>query len=247
MHPPRRVARVAGVVYLLMCILGGVARLAVRDRLYVPGDAATTASNIVANVDSLRMSVVADLVIAMAFVFVGLAFYRLLKHADRSAAGAMMLFATVGAAMILANLVFHHAALLVATGASYATAFGAQGSDALVLLLLDMHHAGDTIAGIFHGLWLLSVGYLAVKSRMFPRLLGVLLVVAGASWIVDTLVRFAAPDLPGVVHVLLTAPQFAELAMVAFLLIKGVTASPLGARLATTQHSTSLVTTKAHS
>jgi hypothetical protein len=208
-----------------MVILGGFAHLGVRASVHAPGDAATTAANLVANAGTYRAAFVADLVMATLFVFLGLALYRLLEHADRKAAVAMMVFVAVGSGLILVNLLFDHAALLVATDASYAAAFGGEGADALALLLLDLHHHGYTIAGIFFGLWLLPLAHLAVRSRMFPRLLGIALGVAGASWIVATIVRFAAPDLPAAVHGLLTVPTFAEFALVLYLLVKGVRTS----------------------
>jgi hypothetical protein len=219
---PTRLARLAGVLYLLMCILGVFAHLNVRAGIHAPGDAAATAAGIVANATLFRASLVADMIMATLFVFLGLVLHRLLRQTDRTAAGAMVTFVVVGAAMILVNLLFHHAALLVATDPTYAAAFGAEGADALALLLLDLHHDGYTIAGIFFGLWLLPLGYLAVRSGMFPRLLGVAVAVAGLSFVVDTLVRFAAPDLPAAVHAALTAPQFAEIAMILYLLIRGV-------------------------
>ncbi len=57
---------------------------------------------------------------------------------------------------------------------------------------------------------------------MLPRVLGYAIGLAGVSWIVDTLVRFTAPDLPGFVHGVLTAPQFAELVLIVYLLVRGV-------------------------
>jgi hypothetical protein len=132
-----------------------------------------------------------------------------------------VVFVAVGAGMILVNLVFHHAALLVATDLSYGD-LGSQSSDGLVLLLLDLHGHGYTLAGIFFGLWLLPLGYLAYQSGLFPRLLSVLLIVAGVSWIIDTLVSFLWPDVPGIVHAVITAPTIAELWLIAYLVIKGV-------------------------
>ncbi len=222
MSSPSRVARAAGVLYLLMAILGGYAHLGVRNTVYTPGDAATTTANIVGNPTLFRVSLVADLAMAILFVSVGVALHRLLRHVDLSAAGAMVLFVTVGAAMILTNLLFHQAALLVATDASVATSLGVEAADALTLFLLDLHQVGYTLAGIFFGLWLLPLSYLAVRSRMFPRLLGVALGVAGVAWIVDTVVRFAAPELPGIFRVALEAPRFAEFALILYLLIRGV-------------------------
>ncbi len=68
---------------------------------------------------------------------------------------------------------------------------------------------------------------------MLPRALGYAIGLAGVSWIVDTLVRFAAPDLPGVVHGALTAPQYAELVLIVYLLLRGVRTSGLSDRAPT--------------
>ena len=130
----------------------------------------------------------------------------------------MVVFVAVGAGMILANLLLHQAALLVATDTTYE----ALRSDELVLLLLDLHQVGYTLAGVFFGLWLLPLGYLAYRSGLFPRSLSILLAVAGGSWIVDTLAVFLFPDLPAMVHTILTAPTFAEFWLIAYLLIRGV-------------------------
>lgn len=221
MTASKRLARAAGALYLLMAAMGSIAHLGVRADIRVPGDAAATAQNIAANATWFRASHVADIAMATIFVFVGLTLYLLLRHVDRHAAGAMVVFVAVGAAMILVNLVFHHTALLVATDPSF-DAVSAHGADGLALLLLDMHDHGYTIAGIFFGLWLLPLGYLAHKSGLFPKALSILLVVAGGSWIIDTLVGFAWPELPELVHLVLTAPTFAEFWLIVYLLTRGV-------------------------
>lgn len=223
MTASKRLARVAGGLYLLMAVLGGIAQLGVRADIRVPGDAAATAQNIAANPTLFRFSLVADIAMATIFVFVGVTLYLLLRHVDRHAAGALVVFVAVGAGMILVNLLFHHAALLVATDPAY-HALGAQSSDGLVLLLLDLHDHGYTIAGVFFGLWLLPLGYLTYQSGLFPRALSILLVVAGGGWIADTLVGFLFPDLPALVHTIIEAPRVAELWMIAYLVIKGVRA-----------------------
>jgi hypothetical protein len=222
MASSKRLARLAGVLYLLMCVLGGLAHLGVRADVRVPGDAAATAANIAAGPTLFRLSLVADIAMAVFFVFLGIALYLLLRHVDRHGAGALLVvFVAVGAGMILANLVFHHAALLVATEPAYSVS-GGQGGDGLVLLLTDMHDAGYTLAGAFFGLWLLPLGYLVRRSGLFPRGLGVLLVLAGGAWIIGTLVEFLWPDLPGALHTLIAAPTIAEFWMVLYLLTRGV-------------------------
>ena len=166
-------------LYLVVAIFGGFAQI-VRVKVYVPGDAATTVENVVANASLVRMSFVADLVQATFFLFVVMALYRLLQHVNKSVARAMVIFVVVAVGITCLNMVHQLGALLVATDPSYAGAFGTEGSDALVLLLLDLQHSGYLIAQIFFGLWLFPLGLLAYRSGMFPRPLGVVLMLGTA-------------------------------------------------------------------
>ncbi len=64
-----------------------------------------------------------------------------------------------------------------------------------MLLLLDTQHYGILIAQIFFGLWLVPLGYLAYRSSgMFPKWLGVLLILGGVCYLVDLLAAFLVPD-----------------------------------------------------
>jgi hypothetical protein len=224
MATPERLARLAGALYLLMFVLGTSAELGVRAGVRVPGDAAATVANLTADPTLFRLALVADIAMATVFVCLGVTLQRLFRHVDRHAATTLLVAVAVGAGMILTNLVLHQAALLVATDPTY----GAIGSDELVLLLLDLHGHGYTLAGVFFGLWLLPLGYLGHRSGRLPRLLSILLLVAGGAWVVDTLASFLAPDLPAIAHAIIKAPTFAEFWLIAFLLVRGVrTPSPL--------------------
>ena len=158
----------------------------VENKVYVAGDAATTAGNVVANSGLVRVGIVADLFQATIWVFLAMTLYMLLKHVNKSAASAMVVLVAIGAGIVCLNEVFEFEGLRVATGAVNLAAFGPAGSNALVLLLLDTQHYGFLIAQIFFGLWLVPLGYLAYKSGMFPKALGVLLIVGGACYLVGT-------------------------------------------------------------
>ena len=81
MTSPKRLARTAGVLYLLVGIFGGFAQGFVYPKIYAAGDAATTAGNLVANSGLVRIGVLADLVQATVWVFLAMALYRLLRQA----------------------------------------------------------------------------------------------------------------------------------------------------------------------
>ena len=223
MNSPKRLARIAGVLYLLVGIFGGFAEGFMEPRMYVAGNAATTAGNVVANSGLVRIGVVADLFQATVFVFLGMTLYLLLKHVHKSAASAMVVLVAIATSIMCLNDVFEFEGLRAATGAVNLAALGTTGSHALVLLLLDTQHYGLLIAQIFFGLWLVPLGYLAYKSGWFPKALGVLLVVGGVCYLVDTLALFLIPDFGQKISTFVVIPSaIAEISMVVYLLVIGV-------------------------
>ena len=96
---PKRLAKTAGVLYLLVGIFGGFAQGYVYPKMYAAGDAATTAGNLVANSGLVRIGVVADLFQAIVLVFLAMTLYRLLKHVHQSAAIAMVILVVIGSSI----------------------------------------------------------------------------------------------------------------------------------------------------
>jgi hypothetical protein len=223
MNSPKPLARIAGVLYLLVGIFGGFAEGFVDPKMYVAGHAAATAGNVIANSELVRMGVVAHLLDGTFFVFLAMTLYILLEHVHKSVARAMLILVVLATGIICLNAVFQFEGLRVATDSSYAAALGAAGSNALVLLLLDIQHYGTLIAQVFFGLWLVPLGYLAYKSGLFPKWLGVLLIVGGVCYLVDLLAAFLVPDLGQTIHGIVIIPSaLAEIAMVLYLLVVGV-------------------------
>lgn len=223
MNSTKRLARIAGLLYLVNGIASGFAFAYVLGKVYVPGNAATTAANVAANPGLVRAGVVADLFQGAEWIFLATALYLLLRHVHHSAARLMVVLVSVGAAIVCLNDVFQFESVRIATDGSYATALGAAGSSALVLLLLELHHYGFLVAQIFFGLWLLPFGYLAYKSGMFPKALGVALIAGGACYLVGMLAVFLVPGSGEKINVFVTIPSaIAEISMVLYLLVFGV-------------------------
>jgi hypothetical protein len=221
---PKRLARVGGVLYLLVGILGGFAEGFIDPKMYVSGNAAATAGNLVANSGLVRLGVVAHLLDGTFFVFLALTLYTLLKHVNKGVARAMLVLVALATGIICLNAVFQFEGLRVAIDSSYAAAMGAAGSNAIVLLLLDTQHYGTLVAQVFFGLWLVPLGYLAYRSAgWLPKWLGVVLIVGGVCYLVDLLAAFLAPDFGQKIHAFDFIPSaIAEIAMVLYLLIVGV-------------------------
>jgi hypothetical protein len=223
MSSPKRLARIAGVLYLLVGIFGGFAEGYVEPKMYVAGNAAVTTGNVVANAGLVRMGVVADLLDGTLFVFLALVLYILLKDVHKSVARAMLVLVVLATGITCLSALFEFEGLRVATGAVDMAAIGAGGSNAVILLLLDAQHYGLLIGQVFFGLWLAPLGYLAYRSGWFPKALGVVLVAACACYLVDLLAAFLVPDLGKAIHgFVIILPAIAEPAMVLYLLVIGV-------------------------
>jgi hypothetical protein len=223
MASPKRLAGIAGVLYLIVGIFGGFAEGVMEPRMYVAGNAAATAANVVANAGLVRIGVVADLFQASIFLFLALTLYLLLEHVNRNAARAMVILVAIATSIMCLNDVFEFEGLRVATGAVDPTALGAAGSNAMVLLLLDLQHYGLLIAQIFFGLWLVPLGYLAYRSGMIPKSLGAALVGGGVCYLVDMLALFLVPDVGTNIAAFVVIPSaIAEFWMVGYLLLMGV-------------------------
>ena len=91
------------------------------------------------------------------------------------------------------------------------------------MLLLEIQHYGILAAQVFFGLWLAPLGYLAYRSGLFPKALGVILVVATVSYLLIVVLAFLLPDLAKQINVfLIIAPVISEIWMVFYLLVVGV-------------------------
>jgi hypothetical protein len=222
MNAPKHLARIAGLLYLVVGIFGGLTVGYATPRVYAAGDAATT-RNILANSGLVLFGVMADLLQATAFIFLALALYALLKDVNKNAARAMVSLVAIATAIMCINEIFQFSALGVAGDEPYAAAFGAAGLQSLVMLLMDMHHYGFLIAQIFFALWLVPLGYLAYQSGMFPKVLGVVLVAAGVSYLLDMIAAFLFPEISMRIHGLLAIlPTIAEVWTLVYLLVVGV-------------------------
>ena len=216
---PNKTARVAGYLYLMLFPLGIFGIIYVPSSLIVLGDAATTASNIMANELLYRLSIVTALTLQIVNIFLALALYKLLNPVDKNNAVLMVILVLVAAPIAMLNELNHVAVLLVLSGSDFLTAFSMDQVQASVPLFLNLHEHGVFIAQIFWGLWLFPMGYLIFKSNFLPLALGILMIIGGFGYLVDSFVYFIFPDFD------VTFSEFTflgELLLPLWLMFKGV-------------------------
>ncbi len=217
----RKAARVAGLLYLIVIVAGISAEFFVRQRLIVPGDAAATANNIMANELLFRLGFVSDIIMITSFLLLPLAFYVLLKPVNKNLASLMVIFVLASVPISFINMLNYFAPLLLLSGAEYLTVFEAGQLHAQVMLSLNSFEAGYFIAQIFHGLWLFPLGFLVYKSGYFPRIWGVLLMIACFSFLIPVFTFFLAPSYEVITYPGIVVMIVAEFGFCGWLLVKG--------------------------
>jgi hypothetical protein len=219
MNSPQKTARVAGFLYLIIFCLALFAELFVRQSLIVPGDATTTANNIMASDGLFRIGIVSFLIEQMVFLLLPLVLYKLLKPVNKNIAALMVILVLVGIPIAMLNLLNQFAVLLLVSGADYLTAFEADQLHAQVMLFLDLYQHGIFIAKIFWGLWLFPLGYLVFKSGFLPRILGILLIISGLGYLIDDFMVLLSPNSGAILSLF---AFIGEWLFALWLLIKGV-------------------------
>lgn len=214
----REAAMVAGFGLLFMTIFALFANVFALPSLIVPGDATGTANNIMANEGLFRIAICSFIIVIILDVLVAWAFYVLLKPVNKSLSLLMAWFRLVYATILTFSLVFLVIVLLLLSDAEYLTVFETDQLHAQVMLFLNAFSDGWAVGLVLFGLHLTVLGYLVFRSDYIPGILGVLLIVAGLSYIIDNFGKFLFPNFDVTISMVL---GWGELLFMFWLLLKG--------------------------
>jgi hypothetical protein len=222
MNSLKKTARSAGVLYIIMDVFMIFGGMYVDPKIYVPGDAVTTVSNILASEWLFRLGFVSNLVGLILQLLLVLALYDLFKSVDKGQARLMVILVVAGVSVAFLNTLFQYAPILLLSGAGHLSTFNPAQLQTLSMVFLDMYEHGIMIAEIFWGLWLIPLGILVYKSRFVPKVLGVLLIVGCFGHLISFLSIFLFPGYRTILTPIGDTVMLAELPVFFWLLIKGV-------------------------
>jgi len=171
-----------------------------------------------------RMGIGIELVLLLSEIVLSILLYVLFKPVNKT----LSLVAAVSRLAMTAihgvNLLNHFIVLLLLGGAGYLTVFQPDQLQALVTLFLDSYNYGYTIGIVFFTLHTFTLAYLIFKSSYFPKILGVLFMVAAFGYLIDDFSHVLIANYKtGPVYLALPI-AIAEIAFPLWLLIKGVNA-----------------------
>jgi hypothetical protein len=223
---PRRLARIAGGLYLIIIVGGFFAIGYVPAMLVVPGDVVATAQNIQAHELLYRLGLVAHLIILVCNIPLALIFYELFKVVSRRLALLVVFFTLVGTALEGANLLNQFVPLMLLGGGHYLSVFTTEQLQALAYMPLDMQAISYNIQQVIYAGYLLTAGYLIFRSTFLPRVIGVLLAIGGLCYLTYSFADFLAPGFAAHLVPYIQVPSgVAELSLCLWLLVMGVNVS----------------------
>jgi hypothetical protein len=219
---PQVYGRIGGVLYLIIIVAGLFGEVFVRNKLIVSGDATATADNIRSFELLWRVGIAGNLFHLACSVALALIFYVLLRPVSRNLALLAAFFNLVSIGLEAASKLHLLAALFPLEKAEYLKAFEPEQLRALAYLSIKSHGFGVSL--IFFGCVCLVFGYLIFRSGYLPKALGVLMQIAGLSYLTNSFALVLAPAFADMIFPAVLVPAFiGETSLCLWLIVKGVT------------------------
>jgi hypothetical protein len=221
----RQAAIVAGLGLLLMTPPAIFMNFFVLESLIVPGDAAATANNFMANELQFRLGICSFIIVIILDVLVAWGLYVFLKPVNKSLSLLAAWFRLLYTAVFAMSMLYLFTVLRLISGADYLTVFGTDQLFAQMLLSLNAFNDGWAIGYVcFFGLHLIVLGYIVYKSGYIPRILGVLLIIGGFGYLIDSFALLLLPNYEAytlIFSLLIIPTAIGELLLALWLLIRG--------------------------
>jgi hypothetical protein len=219
---PRLLARIAGVFYLIIIACALFAYMYVRGQVIVPGNMAQTATNLLEHERFYRLGFSAAVVVVLCNPPMGLILYELLKVVNPRLALLALVFITVSTTIEAVNLFNYIMPLFTFSLPEYRAAFNPEELQALARGSNRLWGYAFGVSLAFFGVFCVLIGYLLFRSKFFPRVLGVLMIIAGAYYLTNySFVGFLGfPDIPYIG--MLRPTLVAEAALALWLAVIGV-------------------------
>jgi len=215
-----RTARATGAWYLGLAITGMLGVLVIDPLLFDDSNSAATLAHLQSRPELAHLRVALSLGLVFTQALTALWFGKLFRRINPVAGAGVALFGMVNATALLIGSALLAAAVTVAGDPALAP-----GGDAAatVTLLHTLDSQIGKAAGIFFGLWLIPMGWVALKRGRFPRALGWVLVVGGVGYVAGAFIDLGLADAPSaLVKGLPWLATVGEMWMLGYLLTKGI-------------------------
>jgi len=221
-----KIARIAGIGYLVIFVTGIFANFFVLESIVEPNDAATTYNNILENTLQFRIGFLSFVVMVVFDVILTWALYLIFEPVNRNLALFGAWFRLVNTAIFGVALFALFNVLHLTSGEEYLNIFEPAQLQAKVMLAIENFNNIWLIGLLFFGIHLAALGYLIIQSKFIAKFIGILLIIASLGYVIDSVAHFMMPnynDYKDIFSMIVVIPGVVgEFSLTLWLLIRGV-------------------------
>jgi hypothetical protein len=219
--PGKKIARLAGVLYLIWILTGMFAMFYIPSHINLKGDAATAAGELISHEFLFRIGIVNDIISSIIWVFLVLILYRMFKLVNERQAKLLVVLVIVQIPTVFFMEAFNITSLMIFKGEILKSFEIGQRQD-LAMLFLKIGEYGILTLESYWGMWLFPLGILAYQSRFLPRFVGVWLIINGFALLVLSFTSLLVPQYKDIVFKISFPAMLGEMVFMLWLLIRGV-------------------------
>ena len=218
-------AKIAGFSIVIMTIAAVVANDLSIVKLFVPGNASETYTNILESQMLFRIGVFSWFIILISDLFAAWGLYLFLKQINEKIALISAWFRIAYVAILGASILNLIKVLSFIEGNEYLSVLGNNQIQSQVLFYISTFFSTWSFGLIVFGIHILFVGYLLLlMSNKTAKFLGILLIIAFVGYVAVNSAKMVFPQSQDIIRILgqiFLIPMLGEVALGIWLLIKG--------------------------
>lgn len=186
----KQITLIAGLGLLIMTIAAIFSEFFVLKKLFNPSDIQATYANILANQNQIHYAIFGYLIVFLMDILVAWALYVFLKKVNKNLSLLTAWFRVIYTVIAISSLFSLIKVLRLLNTPHYLDVFSDAQLQAQISLLIHNFYDAWGVGYVFFGVHLLLLGYLIIKSRFIPKLIGYFVFVAGFTYVIDYLGKF---------------------------------------------------------
>ena len=218
-------SQLAGLLYLIIALVGGFSIGYMPTEIVAEGNAALTFQNLFDHQELFRWGIAGDIVVLVLETLLTVMLYQLFKSASTTGM-IIATFSRLAMAIIMGmNLINYMIPSIIMNQPAYLTSFSSAELQSLTLLFFKAHKYGELAWQIFFSVHLFTLGYVIRKSGNTPKWLGLLMLIGGIGYAGDSIIQFMLSNsvvLSVIFSSMLVLAVIAEFWFAFWLLIKGM-------------------------
>ena len=218
-------SQIAGLLYLIIAIIGGFSIGYMPSVIITDGNAVLTFQNLIDNQELFRWGIAGDIVVMVLEIVLTVMLYNLFKSFSTTGM-TIATYSRLAMAIIMGmNLINYMIPAIIMTQPEYLSAFSSSELESLTLLFFKAHKYGELAWQIFFAIHLFTLGYVIRKSGKTPKWLGIIMLIGGIGYAGDSFIQFTLMNseiLSILFSSMLVLAVIAEFWFAFWLLIKGM-------------------------